>query len=800
MRRTDLRPSTAAVAVALAALGACARLPSHSAPVPSSIDPPTGSAHRPVPVTIRGEGFHVRAVQDVSSGARIESGFRAWLGETALEQVRWVDERTLEAVVPAGIPPGVHGLTLEDPFGRRGIREGAYEATLAPAALGAALVNLPAVVNVGQPFVVTVELANPGAATALRVAVDIGAVGAQPGAPPAPVDVPGGEARQVWRTFTAQAAGEIALSATATGIDALAGGPVSSVPVSASVLAQVPAGLTAWFELAPQVTPGELQLTLAVANAGGAVALDVAPGPLVATGVPVQLGAAPAPVRELAGGATTLFVWPVRLDTMGVLDVSTVVVGVDANDGRPLEVVASASAEVREVALLATDPFGDGTPFAFVTGYGGDLVLGPSRTGTGLVRMAADGTAPRSLSLAFPRDGTGNVSGNKAMAPYRSIGYSGCATDVVDGCGPDNEDGRGLLTSFSFGGAEWLLLAGARASGDLDYVYVTRESGPALAFSYVDLSQLLGPATRGISAARAVGDRVYLGFPDNGGSRPYGLSLLPLPAGTGLGGAGVDAIPGTHALDLQLDEAFRRLVPSASFGAISIVDAIGDLGGRVYFLNDIGCVASNIPAPAVWSDFANCSPSSAAYTRSQSVGPTRLHDLEPWEKAWPQVAVWNGRLYAVRNLVHPTAGRAPQLWSCDPAGGADPAACDPGDWTLVAADASGLTRFGNPNATAATLVVATPTHLYVGFDDAAGGLRIYRTNAATPLTAADFTGAGGCSAADPACPGFGGNGLGDTAGNTRILDAKAISFGGSTLVFVSVGNGSSPVRVHRLPE
>jgi hypothetical protein len=503
---------------------------------------------------------------------------------------------------------------------------------------------------------------------------------------------------------------------------------------------------------------------------------------------------------ELAGGATTSLVWPVRVDAMGMLAVSTVVSAVDANDGRPLQVAVSAVTDVREAALLATDPLGDGTPFAFVTGYGGDLVLGPSRQGTGLVRMAAGGSAASPLSLSFPRDGTGNVSTNKAIPPYRSIGFEGCALDVVDGCGPDNEDGRGLLASFTFAGAEWLLLAGARSGGDLDYVYVTRESGPTLAFSYVDLSLLLGANTRGVSAAQAVGDRVYLGFPDNGGRRPYGLAILQLPADAGLGGAGVDAAFGTDAIDLQLDEAFARLVPSAKFSSIAIIDAIGDLGGRPYFLNDIGCVAAKIAHPAVWSDFANCSPSSPAYVRAQSLAPTRQHDLEPWEKAWPQVAVWGGRLYAIRNLVDPTAGRAPQLWACDPAGGVDPTGCDPGDWTLIAADASGLTRFGNTNATAATLLVATPSHLYIGFDDALGGVRLYRTSAGVPLTAADFTGSGGCSAADPACSGIGGNGFGDPVANTRILDAKAIPFGGSTLVHVTVGNGTGPVRMFRLPE
>lgn len=786
--------------MALACLAACARGTTHTAPVVTSVEPSTGHAHRAAPVTIRGEGFNVRAVQDVSAGARVESTFHAWLGETALQQVRWVDGRTLEAVVPAGIPPGLHGLTIEDPFGRRAFRDGAYEATLAPAGLDARFTALPASVDVGQAFAVTVELANPGEATALGVTVDIRAAGAEPGTPPAPIDVPGGEVRRVSRTFTASLAGEVLLGATAIGTDALGGGSLSAAAAPASVLAQTPADLTAWFDLSPQVTTGELRLTLVVTNVGGASALSVTPGPLLATGAPVTVGPAPAAAPELAGGGTTTLVWPVRVDAMGVLNVSTVVSAMDANDGRPVQVTVSAATDVREAALLAADPFGDGTPFAFVTGYGGDLVLGPSRRGTGLVRMASGGSAASPLSFSFDRDGTGNVSANKAIPPYRSIGYQGCALDVVDGCGPDDEDGRGLLSSFTFAGSEWLLLAGSRSGGDLDYVYVTRESGPSLAFSYVDLSLLLGANTRGTSAAQAVGDRVYLGFPDNGGRRPYGLAIVQLPAAAGWGGGGVDAVVGTNAIDLQLDEAFARLVPSAKFSSIAIIDAIGDLGGRPYFLNDIGCVRATVPAPVVWSDFANCSPSAATYVRAQSLAPTRQHDLEPWEKAWPQVAVWNGRLYAIRNLVDPTAGRAPQLWSCDPAGGVDPEGCDPGDWTLVAADAANLTRFGNAAATAATLLVATPSHLYIGFDDASGGVRLYRTSAGVPLAAADFTGSGGCSAADPACPGIGGNGLGDPLANTRILDAKAIPLGGSTPVYLTVGNGTGALRMFRLPE
>jgi hypothetical protein len=157
------------------------------------------------------------------------------------------------------------------------------------------------------------------------------------------------------------------------------------------------------------------------------------------------------------------------------------------------------------------------------------------------MRMEPDGVSTRVLTLSFPRDVTGNSSDNNASPPYRSIGYTGCQQGLADGCGPDNEDGRGILTSFTLAGQEWLLVAGARSGGDLDYVYVTRDTGAALSFSYVDLSQLLGGNTRGISAARAIGGRLYLGFPDDGGSCPYGTAVLSLAP---TGPDGLDAVKG----------------------------------------------------------------------------------------------------------------------------------------------------------------------------------------------------------------------------------------------------------------
>jgi hypothetical protein len=1032
MRRSDLRAIVAALAIGPGALAGCARDRGTVPPSPSSVEPAFADARSDTPVVIRGSGFQVKAVVEVGAAARVDAGYRAWLGALELADVQWIDAGTLRARVPAGLAPGVYDLVVEGPFGRgalanameildgpaldarpsapgavgllqefdvaldvanagstavsaavaqvapsggielvagsagaqdvpahgsarwqwrfRGSSPGdallafsvqgkdartgatvsatatgavavkrlaslaivsldaspdpanlaqdvfvemvvsnagdvdalAVAPTLAPDAAGAAAwlagptppaaaigpggaatfawrwagaalgqlrftgaaagidalvlttvtaaprgsaaitVQRPAAldgalvaperVNLGQLFDVALAVSNLGDAVASAVRADLtispaGLAAADP--PPGAVDVAGASSTTFTRSFTAVGVGDGWVEAVATATDATDRRPLT-LTRTRSLFVDLPADLHAVAALSPAgpLLPGPFELRMTVTNRGEAVARGVTPGtPAVlpgstATVSPPVSGPTRSPDDyDLSENEAVTFSWTFDAVSAGTLGLGVSATAVDANDRAPLAVAPEIWTQVvpqPEAQDVAANALGDETPFAYVTAYGGDLVVGPTRRGTGLVRWDPTGAWSTALTLSFPRDGTGNQSANTATPPYRSIGYTGCPKNVVDGCGPDNEDGRGLLTSFTLAGSEWLLLAGARSAGEFSYVYVTRDAGPALSFSYVDLSALLGAKTNGISASRAVGDRLYLGFPDDGGARPYGTAVVHLPAT----GAGLDAVPNVDAIDLRLDQAFKDAIAGAQFKGIAMVDSFGDLDGRVYVLNDIGCIVSKIAAPIAPTDWANCSPAAAAgYDRTQSVAaPSQQSDIEPWQKAWPQVAVWNGRLYAIRNLLHPTLGNAPQLWSCDPSGGVDPAACEPGDWRLVAADATSLTRFGNANAKAASMLVATARHLYVGFDDAVGGVRVYRTSAATPLTRADFEGSGGCSAADDACPGFGGNGLGTGAATTRILDAKVLALGGRTFVYVSAGKGTQPARVVRLPE
>ncbi len=78
-----------------------AGLPPFEPPTLLSIDPDTGAPDEPTPVTITGAGFQPTPV--------------VLLGETPLLNVTYVNDSTLTAVVPEGMPEGIYDLVLYNP-------------------------------------------------------------------------------------------------------------------------------------------------------------------------------------------------------------------------------------------------------------------------------------------------------------------------------------------------------------------------------------------------------------------------------------------------------------------------------------------------------------------------------------------------------------------------------------------------------------------------------------------------------------------------------------------------------------
>jgi hypothetical protein len=152
--------------LAILCAAACSAERALPPPRPTGIDPPAGFRSVDVPVVIRGEAFYVAAVHGAggAEGDRVSAGFRAWLGEVALEEVTWVDEGTLTAVVAAGtVARGPLDLVVEGPYGARGGLPAAYAAEDGQAPLlTVEPVLVPSTVLAGEPAAVHVHVTNGG--------------------------------------------------------------------------------------------------------------------------------------------------------------------------------------------------------------------------------------------------------------------------------------------------------------------------------------------------------------------------------------------------------------------------------------------------------------------------------------------------------------------------------------------------------------------------------------------------------------------------------------------------------------
>jgi hypothetical protein len=333
----------------------------------------------------------------------------------------------------------------------------------------------------------------------------------------------------------------------------------------------------------------------------------------------------------------------------------------------------------------------------------------------------------------------------------------------------------------------------------------------------VDLSQALdGTSVRSFSALGFLNGRAYLGAPVSGGTRrPELLALLRAPAETaegldarGNGTTGGACKPSSHEV---CNLAAHRMPGIGAAGTPANpartvgIDFIGEFNGKLYLGNNGGLVRATVMQPLDYESFpqhwVSVTPSAAEYRAKESVTTDKTTDLEPADRAWSRMVVFEGRVYLGRNT---TSG--PQLWRCDPdiisgPAPASPQDCDAGDWVLVAANGTGdvqLSQFDNPNNTRLTLLAANGGHLYVGFDNAVDGVVVYRSAVPVPASRADFTGEGGCSAATAGCVGLGGNGFGQPALNTRFGDAASMGSAEHGFLYISVRGGQGTlVRLYR---
>ena len=615
----------------------------------------------------------------------------------------------------------------------------------------------PASAPVGMLVPLAVDVRNQGGCDALAVQLTdpAGSAIVRVVSSPLAQDVPAGATRTFEWTVEGTSTGTATLGSSGAGTDPVTGAAVPSPPVQwQPITFQSGGALTATLTIPPGVLRNELfNVALAVTNPGANVARAVQPvASLSGTANGASIAVKPA-AADIAPGQTVTFNWTVRAGNQpGTLQIDAGASGTDAVSGQFVSVAMSAITQVSDVAFVAGDPFADGATFAYVFTYAGRVYFGPSADGRRAMRVKLDGTGAEIVQLGFQTD-SGNVTNLVAPTPtmFPSLGYLACTPNTL-ACGPDNEDGRGILTSFSSSTGEWLFAGGGRQTVALRHAYATADTTIAPLFPPIRLG-LSGGTTA--TAATLLGTTLHVGVAN----------------GRGAGAPGM--VPVAQPFDLTSAGAVMSLPASMTNPAgTGLVEAMAVYKGVLYAANGGGCARYDGPVPG-WVD---CTPSNAAWALTP-VTTSKTSDFVPADKGVSQMAVFAGGFYLARNT---TLG--PQIWTCGAV------SCGPLDWILFAPNTTGnllLSQFNDAPLKTISLLTASTQHLFVGYDapSSAAFVVLYRSKNSPPQDAADF-------AVFPATPGLG-------AGMTQILDGKAVSLSREQ-VYLTARTSTGPVQVFRL--
>jgi hypothetical protein len=815
MRADSLR--LALLAGALAA--GCMATPDGS-PHVDRLTPAGGPSGAAAAVTIHGSGFFARAVQSASGGpVSVDTTHRAWLDGVELAGVVWVDEGTLQATIPSGLALGPHELTVENARGGRGSLADAWT-VIVPAVLGVEAHPSRATASVGQALSLEITLSNTGGAAAHSVTLAVaaeGAGGVSLGALPAAVELPPGGSVALSVPLTATAPGAVALAVTASGTEAFSGRALTAVATPAALTVQARATLEVALSLPSTIPAGSnFSITMLLLNDGDAAALGAVPGALSlvagSTGTLAALTGPTPAAADVPGHGSASFTWLARLQAGGTVQVQGGAAGTDANDGGPVSgaaVRSNVGGQQTEVSLVAGNPWSDNAPASALAMFGGRLISGPNAAGDGLWEYDPASGLDELLGVSIAVDLGPSFADNaawRAAPPATTFGRPGCLKNGT-ACGPSNEDGRGVLAAGILAGAERLAYAGS-AQHRARYVYLASAQEAPRTFQAVDLGAILPTTADAPTAAAFTGSGpLYLAFTDTVPTKsPHLVALSTAPAASWL-----DAVDGTDAV--ELGAAFMPgLGGDAGAGASQDpqprLDAVALLRGSLYLASGGGVVRATVAAPRSYathpSDWAAATP--AGWAGRTSIAATSSVALTPADRAVPAL-VGHGAcgagpcLFLARNVVGGSPAVVPQVWRCDPTATGALDACEAGDWSLAVPDPGGdgqLTQLGVGTHGPVSVLLATDRYLYLGFDDAATGAQLYRSEG-IPLHRSSFKGHDGCPAGTAGCVGLGGAGLG-AASRTRFLDARAVTSGGRTTVYVAAGDGVGPMRIFAVPE
>ncbi|TGM15454.1 hypothetical protein EHQ81_03395 [Leptospira selangorensis] len=369
---------------------------------------------------------------------------------------------------------------------------------------------------------------------------------------------------------------------------------------------------------------------------------------------------------------------------------------------------------------ISIDP--NGSSFGYLIDFNSKIYNGPNNAGSGALRFGYDGNTPENVQFSFTKDTNAqnsdatNVSSNTAttrensiaVPPYVTLGHTSCTTNnatLASGCGPDNENSRGIFTTGILGTTPYVFIGGARTTPDgsgnylFDYLYYSADTSTNLNYKYIDMSTITGTVTAAASAMVVQNNRIYPGFAkaSNQGGPIVGGLLGGLNApdlgfitfnssdsgttGNCTPGSNCDAYDGSNGRRFLINHMPYFGGPTAG-GLVNNnsspnwayyigVDSLFVFNNRIYAANGgLHAVDHNgtiirtntlnpttaCSAPNTCTDWVEVGPRANQKWHNSptnnyfSLELSKLYDLTPGDKAFSQFAEFNGKLYVTRTI------------------------------------------------------------------------------------------------------------------------------------------------------
>ncbi len=455
---------------------------------------------------------------------------------------------------------------------------------------------------------------------------------------------------------------------------------------------------------------------------------------------------------------------------------------------------------------IFVDPFVDGSVFSFAFSYAGRVYLGTNDKNNATFRFDPNGANSITATFKFTgvtspscstTDGFGYITSNITTTPT-------CGTNS----GPIAEVGVvGFdAVSATVGGASREVLVAGPLKNGVSNVYYTQDVDNQLDWLSATVTGTNGTNSKSVQTIAASGsdEYVFIGISsDHNSIRPI-LNRYKLTESGGVVSFG-------SPTDMDIKDSSVVGNGAVSNGRVQGIESILKFGTRLFLANQGGVAYSasyNTSSPgnntstvdAVWSsaDLA----SATGYANSTLVMPDSnstngggLGKVRPGQKGIPTMFLFNGKLYLARNVGNGTNNQTNvrgELWKC-----ASPCTAST-DWTRIISGSE--TALGG--ATAISMIKSNGSSvLYVGFDDATNGAKVYKTSCTDPAAS---SGSSGTTITTGACGGTGSAnwtlqgsaGFGDT-NNKYVMSATSISDGTNNYIYVVVGDGGSAVKVFR---